>query len=268
MSRLRKSKSGALVRLCVIVLYPLSSMLLRVRFRNLERVPATGSVIIAANHNSYADTIFMARLVWQAGRIPRFLIKSSLFSTPLVRTVLRSTRQIPVNRGTADAAQSLHEAKAALDRGECVIIYPEGTITSDPDWWPMRAKTGVARLALMAPDVPVLPVGQWGTQFMLDIRHRRFRPIPRKPATASVGPAVDLSAYRGAEPAADLLRRMTDEIMRAITAELADLRAASPSRPGRTTSSRPPEGPQLSSTSARTSAAQPQDSVTPAPPWP
>jgi 1-acyl-sn-glycerol-3-phosphate acyltransferase len=224
MSRLHTPKAGFLIRLVVIVLYPISSMLLRIRYRHLERVPETGGVILAVNHNSYADTIFMARLAWQAGRLPRFLIKSSLFTVPGLRFLLRSTRQIPVNRGTADAAQSLHEAKAALDRGECVIIYPEGTITSDPDWWPMRAKTGVARLALMAPDAPVLPVAQWGTQFFLDMRGRRFRPLPRKRATASVAPAVDLSGYRGAEPTADLLRQMTDEIMRAITAELADLR--------------------------------------------
>jgi 1-acyl-sn-glycerol-3-phosphate acyltransferase len=224
MSRLHTPKAGFVIRLVVIVLYPISSALLRIRYRHLERVPETGGVIIAANHNSYADTIFMARLVWQAGRLPRFLIKSSLFTKPGVRIVLHRTRQIPVNRGTADAARSLHAAKAALDRGECVIIYPEGTITPDPKWWPMRAKTGVARLALMAPDVPVLPVGQWGTQFLLDTRQRRFRPIPRKAASASVGEPVDLSGFRGAEPTADLLRRMTDEIMRAITAELADLR--------------------------------------------
>jgi 1-acyl-sn-glycerol-3-phosphate acyltransferase len=224
MSRLHTPKAGFLIRLVVIVLYPISSMLLRIRYRHLERVPETGGVILAVNHNSYADTIFMARLAWQAGRLPRFLIKSSLFTVPGLCFLLRSTRQIPVNRGTVDAGQSLHEAKAALDGGECVIIYPEGTITSDPDWWPMRAKTGVARLALMAPDAPVLPVAQWGTQFFLDTRGRRFRPLPRKPATASVAPAVDLGAYRGAEPTADLLRQMTDEIMRAITAELADLR--------------------------------------------
>jgi 1-acyl-sn-glycerol-3-phosphate acyltransferase len=224
MSRLHKPKAGFVIRLVVVVLYPISSMLLRVRYRHLERVPAEGGVILAPNHNSYADTIFMARLAWQAGRLPRFLIKNSLFVKPGLRIVLRSTHQIPVNRGAVDAAQSLHEAKAALDRGECVIIYPEGTITSDPDWWPMRAKTGVARLALMAPDVPVLPVAQWGTQFLLDTRRRRFRPFPRKTATASVGPAVDLSAYRGAEPTAELLRRMTDEIMRAVTVELAELR--------------------------------------------
>jgi 1-acyl-sn-glycerol-3-phosphate acyltransferase len=226
MSRLHTPKAGFMIRLVVIVLYPISTVLLRIRYRHLERVPETGGVILAVNHNSYADTIFMARLAWQAGRLPRFLIKSSLFTKPGLRIVLGTTHQIPVNRGSADAARSLDAAKAALDRGECVIIYPEGTITSDPDWWPMRAKTGVARLALMAPDAPVLPVAQWGTQFLLDIRHRRFRPLPRKTATASVAPAVDLSAYRGAEPTADLLRRMTDEIMRAITAELADLRGA------------------------------------------
>jgi 1-acyl-sn-glycerol-3-phosphate acyltransferase len=212
----------------VLVLYPLNSMVFRINFRHLDRIPATGGVILAINHNSYADTIFMARLVWQSGRIPRFLIKSGLFHKPVIGAVLRGAAQIPVSRGTADAAQSLHAAKEALERGECIIIYPEGTITNDPQWWPMRAKTGIARLALLAPDVPIIPIGQWGTQFVLDTRHRRLRLVPRHPAIASVGAPVDLSAFRGREPSTDLHRQMTDEIMRAVTAELATLRAEQP----------------------------------------
>lgn len=212
----------------MVVLYPLNSLLFRIRWHHLDRVPARGGVILAVNHNSYADTIFMARCVWQAGRIPRFLIKSGIFSRPVVGRAMSGAGQIPVYRGSADAAQSLQDAKDALDRGECVIIYPEGTITTDPDWWPMRAKTGVARLALLAPQVPVVPIGQYGTQFAIDTKHRRLRPFPRKPASASVGPAVDLDAYRGQAPSTDLLRKMTDEIMRAVTAEVAAIRGEQP----------------------------------------
>jgi 1-acyl-sn-glycerol-3-phosphate acyltransferase len=223
-SRLHRPRAGFWIRLCVVVLYPLNSALFRIRWHHLDRIPARGGVILAVNHNSYADTIFMARCVWQAGRIPRFLIKSGVFSKPVIGRAMTGARQIPVYRASADAALSLQDAKTALDDGECVIIYPEGTLTSDPDWWPMRGKTGVARLALMAPDAPVVPVGQYGTQFTLDSRRRRFRPFPRKTASASVGAPVDLSAYRGRAPSAELLRAVTDDIMAAVTVQVAAVR--------------------------------------------
>ena len=228
MSRLHRPRAGFWIRLCVVVLYPLNSLLFKITYRHLDRIPAKGGVLVVANHNSYADTIFMARLIWQAGRIPRFLIKSSVFGKPVIGRAMSGAGQIPVIRGTSDAVQSLHAAKAALDAGHCVIIYPEGTLTTDPDGWPMRGKTGVARLALMAPDAPVVPIGQFGTQAVLDTKRRRFRPFPAKPAVASVGEPVDLSDFRGREPGAELLRAMTDRIMAAVTAEVREVRGAMP----------------------------------------
>jgi 1-acyl-sn-glycerol-3-phosphate acyltransferase len=224
MSRLHRPKAGFWIRLCVIVLYPLNGLLFRIRWVRLDRIPADGGVILAVNHISYADTIFMARFVWQSGRIPRFLIKGGIFHRPLIGRVMRGAGQIPVHRGTSDAAQSLRDAQAALERGECVIIYPEGTLTRDPDQWPMAGKTGIARLALMVPDIPVIPVGQWGPQLVLDTRRRRFRPFARPRAVAAVGDAVDLTAFRGEEPTAELLRTMTGQVMDAITGLVAEAR--------------------------------------------
>ena len=176
MSRLHRPKAGFWIRLCVVLLYPFDGLLFRIRWRHLERVPAPseGGVIIAINHISVVDTVLMARLVWQSGRIPRFLIKSGVFGLPVIGQILRGAKQIPVFRGTADASQSLREAVVALAQGEAVIIYPEGTITHDPDQWPMEAKTGIARLVLLSPDTPVVPVGQWGAQ------HRKTLPWWRK----------------------------------------------------------------------------------------
>ncbi|MEP6852639.1 MAG: lysophospholipid acyltransferase family protein [bacterium] len=239
MSRLHKPKAGFWIRLCVALLYPLDAMLFKIRFRHLDRVPATGGVLLVVNHLSHIDTILMARLVWQSGRIPRFMIKSDVFTTPVVGRAMTGAGQIPVHRGTTNAQHSLQAASDALTRGECVVIYAEGTITQDPDWWPMQAKTGVARLALLAPDVPVVPIGQWGPQFTLS--RRRFRPFPRKVAAASVGHPVDLSPWRSiAEPGQLDLRRMTDAIMSAVRDEVAVLRAepaptsfVRPARPGR-----------------------------------
>ncbi len=139
---------------------------------------------------------------------------------------MRGAGQIPVRRKTANASLALSDAVAALDRGECIVIYPEGTVSRDPDKWPMLAKTGVARLALLS-GAPVVPVGQWGAQALLDsYREPLLRPhlLPPKEVSIVAGPAVDLSAYRGLELTGEVLRGATADVMRAITAIVADLR--------------------------------------------
>src|SRR6476661_2595209 len=166
MSRLHKPKPEWMVRAVVLALYLFSSLMFRIRFQHLDRIPPTGGVILAANHISHVDTVLIARVVWQSGRIPRFMIKSSIFDNPVLGQIMRRSKQIPVSRGTADAAKSLDAARAALDAGEAVVIYPEGTLTKDPAQWPMQAKSGLARLVLLAPDMPVIPIGQWGSQQM------------------------------------------------------------------------------------------------------
>ena len=223
MARSRRGPVGFWIRLCVVVIWPLVGTVFKLRLRNLERMPASGGVIVATNHVSYADPLVFARFVWDAGRVPRFLIKDSLFRLFFVGRVMRGAKQIPVSRGSSDAERSLRNAVEALGRGECVCIYPEGTVTRDPDFWPMVGRTGVARLALSA-DVPVVPVAQWGPQQAVDVYHKRYRPFPRKEAWCVVGDPVDLSAYRGRPLTAELLREVTDLIMRAVRDELAQVR--------------------------------------------
>jgi 1-acyl-sn-glycerol-3-phosphate acyltransferase len=223
MSRQYKPKAGFWIRLCVLILYPLDSLFFKIRWHHLDRMPEHGGVLVAVNHISQADTATTARLIWQTGRIPRFLIKSTVFGWPIVGRTMKGAGQLPVYRASEHAADSLRDASAALQRGECVIIYPEGTITSDPDYWPMQAKTGVARLVLANPDIPLVPIGQWGAHLTLG-RGGRFRPFPRHRHEASLGQPLDLSRYRGKEPSAELLREVTDEIMAAVTSEVRTLR--------------------------------------------
>lgn len=216
---------GPYLRLAVIVLYPLISLLFKRRWLGLDRIPRHGPAIVAVNHVSYADPIVFGRFIWDSGRIPRYLAKASLFRLPFpFGRIMTGSGQIPVHRGTADAALALHGAVEALRRGELVLIYPEGTVTRDPEFWPMQGKTGIARLALLAPGVPVIPVGQWGAQHFLDVYHRKLRPLPRKFVTVSAGPPVELAEFTGRPPTVEVLHAMTDRIMAAVREQVAAIR--------------------------------------------
>ena len=225
MSRLHKPKAGFWIRTWVSILYPLDGLFFTIRYRNLDRVtpPAQGGVIIAMNHTSQADTVLMARLVWQSGRVPRFMIKAGVFGWPIVGYMMKGAGQIPVYRGTADAAQSLRDAVAALERGEAIVIYPEGTTTKDPDNWPMQAKTGIARLVLLAPQIPVVPIGQWGAHKRKGAKVERGF-LGRRVLTAQIGEPMDMSRYAGVDPTGATLRAITDEIMGRIRDQVAELR--------------------------------------------
>ena len=219
-----RERGGFWIGFCAVFFYPVGWLSARPRFVGLEHVPRTGGAVLAANHISHIDPIYSALAVHLARRVPRFLAKDSLWRVPVLGTVLRSTGQIPVFRGTADAKASLREGTAALENGKVLVVYPEGTISRDPAHWPMHPRTGVARLALAA-DAPVVPMVHWGTQDVLDGYHKRFRPLPRTTVTVRCGAPVDLSAYRGRTPDAALLRQVTDLIMSRVRDLLADVRA-------------------------------------------
>lgn len=191
-------------------------------FRGVHHVPRTGGIIVAANHLSVADPFAVALIVHQAGRRPRFMAKASLFRIPLVGRLLRALGQIPVHRYTSDARRSLSAAADAVRAGEAVVIYPEGTTTHDPDYLPMQARTGVARLALET-GAPVVPVAHWGAQEFLG-RRGRFRPFPRKTLTVVAGAPVRLDAWTGAKMDARTLRECTDAIMHEISVLVAEIR--------------------------------------------
>jgi len=218
-----REKGGFWVGFAAAVFYPLAWLCARGRFDGREHVPAEGGVLLVANHVSHLDPVFTALLVHRSRRVPRFLAKHSLWTVPVLGTVLRGSGQIAVYRESADAQQSVRAGTAALVDGKVVVIYPEGTITRDPEGWPMLARTGVARIALSA-DVPVVPAVHWGTQEVLDGYHKKFRPLPRTTVTARCGPPVDLSAYRGRPVDATLLREVTDLLMARVRELLADVR--------------------------------------------
>jgi 1-acyl-sn-glycerol-3-phosphate acyltransferase len=199
------------------------------RLEGVERVPREGPIIIAGNHLSYLDPLAHAYFVVQAGRRPRFLAKAELFENPFLGMVLRGAGQIPVRRGTGDH-RPLEEAARALERGEVVVIYPEGTsVTEHPGLSPMRGKTGAARLSL-ATGVPILPVATWGGQYVWRKGARKSFTFGR-PIWLKAGDPVDPPVH-GEDAAEDpeLARRLTDELMGRLTLLVDDLRSRYPKR--------------------------------------
>jgi 1-acyl-sn-glycerol-3-phosphate acyltransferase len=212
---------------CIVVVYPIASLMFRLRYRHRERMPATGPVLVVANHVSILDPIACGRMVFDLGRIPHFLAKESVFKG-LAGVLLRGAGQIPVKRYTKDAHEALAAARADLEAGNVIVIYPEGSVTRDPQWWPMQPSTGAARLALTT-DAVVLPVAQWGPQRVHDYHRKKLRLRFRAPADYLVGEPVDLEAQRaqlrGGRPlTAELLRETSDLMMTRVRDQLAELR--------------------------------------------
>ncbi len=213
------------------VVWPVTAGVYDLRLRHAERIPAQGGVLLVANHVSVLDPLACAMLVYDAGRVPRFLAKDSVF-TGLAGTILRAAGQIPVYRGTATAQSSMGAAERALAEGELVVIYPEGSVTRDPDWWPMQPRSGAARLALTT-DAVVVPLAQWGPQRVHDYHAKKLHLRWRTPADYLVGEPVDLTDLRaqvqpGRPPTADLLRQTTDRLMGRVREQLGEIRGERP----------------------------------------
>lgn len=217
------------ILLCRIVLYPLTALLGRRKFSGAEHLMAPGGVLVVANHVSHLDPVYDAVYVRKAGRWPHFMAKASIWKVPGIGTLMRGARQIPVERTGGAGQQSLQPAIDAINAGQVVVIYPDGTITRDPHAWPMRPKAGVAVLALSG-DFPVVPMVNWGTQrvFVPYVKKGRFKPLPRKDIVVTVGPPIDLSAYRGQELDTRLIREVSGVIMEAVRDLLAQVRAETP----------------------------------------
>jgi 1-acyl-sn-glycerol-3-phosphate acyltransferase len=192
-----------------------------------EKIPASGGCVVAMNHISHIAPLTLGWLLYEHGRLVRYLAKDALFEAPIIKHIVRDAKQIPVSRLTADAAKAFEAACDAVRAGECVGVYPEGTITKDPDGWPMRGKSGAARIALET-GCPVIPIGQWGAQDILPAYSLRYHAFPRRTARYKVGDPVDLSDLVGTPITNEVLHEATERIMVAITDLVADLRGETP----------------------------------------
>ncbi|MHA3684727.1 lysophospholipid acyltransferase family protein [Leucobacter sp. HY1910] len=213
------------------VTLPAWSLMVRYRFTPQSKLPQTGPFILAPNHYSEIDPVAMGAAVWHLGRLPRFMAKASLFKVPVFGWLLRASGQVPVEREGAARASgrggAMGGAGALIKNDSGVIVYPEGTLTRDPDLWPMRGKSGAVRLALES-GIPLIPVAHWGTQNLMPRYGKKIHPFPRKTIHVAVGEPLDLSKYLAGTIDQKTVNAATTELMNAITALLAGLRDETP----------------------------------------
>jgi 1-acyl-sn-glycerol-3-phosphate acyltransferase len=192
------------------LLGPILKALFRPWVRGLENIPSNGAVILASNHLSFSDSIF---LPLQSRRPVVFLAKSEYFTGKgikgaLTRWFFKATGQLPIDRSGGKASEaSLNTGLKVLGQGQVLGIYPEGT--RSPDGRLFRGRTGIARMALEA-KVPVVPVAMIDTEKVQPIGRR----LPRiRRIGIIVGEPLDFSRFDGMEGDRVVLRAVTDEIM-------------------------------------------------------
>lgn len=219
----RNPRPGFAFLFIAAIVRPIMAALCKRDWRGKENLPETGGALIVANHYSFFDPISVGHFVVANGRTPRFTAKSGVFKNPVLGRLFKAAGQIPVQRGSRDAVKALLAAQEAVKSGETVIFYPEGTMTKDPDLWPMAGRTGAARIALRT-GVPVIPVAQWGAQEVFAPYSTKPQFFPRKTLKVVAGPALDLSRWddRKRDRAAE--QEVTEFIMDEITKLLEGLR--------------------------------------------
>ncbi|MFM2238487.1 MAG: hypothetical protein RL389_834 [Actinomycetota bacterium] len=192
------------------LLGPILKALFRPWVRGMENIPTSGPVILASNHLSFSDSIF---LPLQSRRPVVFLAKSEYFTGrgfkgALTRWFFKATGQLPIDRSGGRASEaSLNTGLRVLAQGQVLGIYPEGT--RSPDGRLFRGRTGIARMALES-KVLVIPVAMIDTEKVQPIGRR----LPRiRRIGIIVGEPLDFSRFDGMEGDRVILRAVTDEIM-------------------------------------------------------
>ena len=222
----RKSEKTAIFRTFGFLLIPFMELVGHYRLHGTQNIPAVGSVLVSPNHYSDIDPIVIGYALYKLNRMPRFLAKASLFRIPVAGWMLRKAGQVPVERAGRNAANPLAAARRVAAAGHALVIYPEGTLTRDPDLWPMRGKFGAVRTALDA-GIPLIPAVSWGAQKILP-RYGRLRLFPRQDVDVVFGPPLDLAEFVGKSGDSKALAAATTKLMNTLAAMVGELRGETP----------------------------------------
>lgn len=219
----RRMSLGVAYRTAEVLLRPAMMGITKRDWQGTEHLLAHGQgIVVGVNHLSWFDPLVIAHFLHDNGRPPRFMAKQAVFDVPVIGSILSGAGQIPVIRD-ADPTHALAAAINAVRAGECLVMYPEGTITRDPGLWPMTGKTGALRVALET-GAPLVPVAQWGAQEVLAPYTKRAHVLPRKVMRVRAGTPVQIDDLRGMPRDRDVLDEGTNRLMDAIAALLAQIR--------------------------------------------
>ena len=210
-------------RTAAAIVLPFVTAVTKHAWSGWENLPKEGGFVAAPNHISYFDPFSISHFLYSAGCEPYFLGKEEVFRVPVFGRLLVASGQVPVYRKTGRAADAYRAAVEGVENGKCIVVFPEGTLTRDPDLWPMVGKTGAARIALQTRK-PVIPIAQWGSQEVIPTYGRGMHLFPRCTMRVTAGPAVDLEDLYDRPLDTPTLKIATERIMVQITDLLEGIR--------------------------------------------
>ena len=223
--KIPKRENNLLFVLVAIILAPLLRLTMRIKTEGVEKLPKGGYVLVG-NHLSYLDPLAFAYSVYlHMKRVPHYLAKASLFKVPILGFLLPKVGQIPVFRGGKSNEEPLRAAKEFIKAGQVVVVFPEGTLTRDPQLWPMRGKSGAIRMAAEL-GVPIVPAAHWGVHKVLGNYNLRFRPNPFHLVKVKIGDPIQLSI--GTNPTTEQVNQATEMVMNKVAVLVGEMRGETP----------------------------------------
>jgi 1-acyl-sn-glycerol-3-phosphate acyltransferase len=214
-------------RIVASILAPLVRLFFNVKTVGVENLPK-GGYILVGNHLSYLDPLAFAYSVYfHMKRAPHYLAKEGLFRVPVLGWLLPKVGQIPVYRSGRGNEEPMRAAKDFLKAGQVVVIFPEGTLTRDPDLWPMRGKSGAVRLAVEL-GLPIVPAAHWGVEKVLANYTKKLRPNPFHTVRVKIGKPMRFDDLKADTMTTEQLGRATSEVMNRVAALVGELRGETP----------------------------------------
>lgn len=214
-------------RIVASILAPLVRLFFNVKTVGVENLPK-GGYILVGNHLSYLDPLAFAYSVFfHMKRAPHYLAKEGLFRVPVLGWLLPKVGQIPVYRSGRGNEEPMRAAKEFLKAGQVVVIFPEGTLTRDPDLWPMRGKSGAVRLAVEL-GLPIVPAAHWGVEKVLANYTKKLRPNPFHTVRVKIGQPIRFDDLKADTMTTEQLSRATAEVMNRVAALVGELRGETP----------------------------------------
>lgn len=221
-----KKENTFAFKLIAFFLAPLLRMFFNIKTSGVEKLPKGGYVLVG-NHLSYLDPLAFAYSVYiHMKRVPHYLAKESLFRVPVLRQILPKVGQIPVYRGGKNNDEPLRAAKEFIKAGQVVVVFPEGTLTRDPNLWPMRGKSGAIRMAYEL-GVPIVPAAHWGVDKVMGNYSSKIRPNPFHLVRVKIGDPIQLTDKPKTPTAAEIAAG-TELMMRTISDLVGQLRGEKP----------------------------------------